>query len=111
MTSIKFSGWLAGAVFACAIAATPAHALTMMQAPVDSNGQSFADPDDKVQNNFSGDSSNQNSPGIHFSVRPSGGSAGPGNQPAFGPSRLTDPSSPYYNPPGPSRYWGPGMQR
>jgi hypothetical protein len=107
---IKLSALLAGAALVSVLAIGSAHALTVTQAPVDSNGQNFADPDDRVQNNFSGGQDSQDSSrGIHFSVRPGGSSMGPSNQPGIdGPARLTDPSSPYYNPP---RYFGPGMPR
>jgi hypothetical protein len=111
MTSLKISALLAGAALLSVLTFGPAHALTMMQAPVDSNGQNFADPDSKTQNNFSSGQggSQDTSRGLHFSVGPGTSTIGPNNQPGVdGPARLTDPSSPYYNPP---RYFGPGMPR
>lgn len=113
MMSMRVLGLLATGVILAGVAVAPAYALTTMQAPVNSDGSNFVDPDQQSHRNFTGSSQNsQSQSGLHFEVRPgssNGGAYGSSGGPT-GPNALTDPSSPYAAPMG--TFWGPpGMRR
>jgi hypothetical protein len=114
MASIRIFSWLAIGAVVLGGAVAPAHALTTMQAPVNSDGSHFADPDGQAQNNFSGGQDSQSQKGFHFQVGPEAGSGSGTYVPSarYGaPNALTDPSSPYAQPMAPPMFWGPGSRR
>lgn len=99
MTPSRFSIWLGTAAVAAALAVGSAHALTTMEAPVNMDGsQRFADPDERIQNNFSGGQGDQSPRGFSVQVRPAD-------------QTSTDPRSPNYRPLSPpGMFWAPGLQ-
>ena len=99
MASTRFSIWLSALALVASVAIAPAYALTTMDAPVNSDGsQRFADPDDRVQNNFTGGQGDQARRGFSVQIRPEGRTS-------------SDPNSPYYRPVSPpGMFWAPGLQ-
>jgi hypothetical protein len=99
MSMSRVSLWFGAFALLAAVASVPARALTTMEAPVNTDGsQRFADPDDRIQNNFSGGQNGQTPRGFSVQIRPSDRSS-------------SDPSSPYYRPISPpGMFWAPGLQ-
>jgi hypothetical protein len=95
----RVSLWFGALVLLATVASAPARALTTMEAPVNTDGsQRFADPDERIQNNFSGEQNGQTPRGFSIQIRPSDRSS-------------SDPSSPYYRPISPpGMFWAPGLQ-